>query len=152
MFAADVLPCERKRYFALWNAHLGFSARKIAQMGGATSSTVRKIIHQYHAGGLDALKERVHPGPSSRITSDIAAAITAEITRDEQVWDSVSVQTWLWEHHGVHIQRTALREQLKNMGLTWQRTRYVVAGQADSDEKADFADTLDVLKRGHSST
>jgi len=38
--------------------------------------------------------------------------------------------------------------QLHRLNLTWQRTRQVVAGQADPEEKAAFKDDLDVVKKG----
>lgn len=144
----DVLPCERKRYLALWHMQQGATTSEVERFGLMSADRVSRIVKLYRAGGLDALKERVHPGHRSRITPEIAAAIRAEIEKDEQVWDSLSLVGFVQERFGVEIKRTALRAQLKKMGLSWQRTRYVVAGQADPQEKAEFKADLASLKKG----
>ncbi|WP_424950031.1 winged helix-turn-helix domain-containing protein [Deinococcus sp.] len=148
LISRDVLPCERKRYLALWHVQLGATTREIEQWKVMSADRVSRTVRLYREGGLDALLERVHPGGRSRISPQIASAIQAEIKKDQQVWDSASLMAYVQEAHGITIRRTALRVQLKHMGLSWQRTRYVVAGQADPQEKADFEDTLDVLKKG----
>lgn len=146
--AREVLPCERKRYLALWHVQQGATALQIEQWKLMSADSVSRTVKRYQAGGLDALLERVHPGRSSRITLDVVAAIKEELCKDQQVWTSASLMTYVQTEHGLTIRRTALREQLKRHGLSWQRTRYVVAGHADPHEKKAFADTLDVLKRG----
>ena len=49
---------------------------------------------------------------------------------------------------GVIIGRTALRAQLHRLGLSWQRTRGVVAGSGDPQHKSEFKDVLDTVKKG----
>lgn len=113
------------------------------------ADSVRKTIHAYQEGGLDALKERVHPGRSSVLTPDIRAEIRSRLTSDERVWNSSSLVEHVREQFGVTVGRTALRDQLRQMGMSWQRTRYVVAGQADPAEKEMFTTDLESVKRGH---
>lgn len=113
-----------------------------------SADSVRKTIHAYRAGGLDALRERVHPGRSSVVTDEVRADLNRQLTGDERVWNSRRLVEYLQEHHGVIIGRTALRDQLRQMGMSWQRTRYVVAGEADPVEKAAFSTDLESLKGG----
>ena len=131
LFAKAVLPCERKRYFALWNAHLGFSAQRIEDMGIMNAERTRKTIHLYRQAGLDALKERVHPGQTSVLTPDIMADVIEQVKTGQQTWNSRTLVAYVNKTHHVQIERTALRAQLKHAHLSWQRTRLVVAGQAD---------------------
>ena len=56
-----------------------------------SAKCVRNTIHAYHAAGLDALKERVHPGRSSRLTPEIITALRAEIDRGDRVWSSLTL-------------------------------------------------------------
>ena len=113
-----------------------------------SAKCVRNTIHAYHAGGLDALKERVHPGRSSRLTPGIIAALRIEIDRGDRVWSSRTLVEYVNTHFGVSIERTAMRTQLHNHGLSWQRTRQVVAGSADPEEKAEFKTLLEDVKKG----
>ena len=113
-----------------------------------SADSTRKTIHLYWVGGLDALRERVHSGRRSVLTDDIRADLTSQVAGDERVWTSRSLVEYLREHFGVALGRTALRDQLRQMGMSWQRTRYVVAGQADSLEKEAFKIDLESVKGG----
>lgn len=117
-------------------------------MGLMTPPSVRKTINAYLKGGLDALKERVHPGRSSVLTAEIRSDLATQLMKDERVWHSGSLVEYVRQHHGVTIGRTALRDQLRQMGMSWQRTRYVVAGQADPAGQEAFKADLESVKRG----
>ena len=147
-FANDVLPCERKRYFALWHAHQGLSSYEIAAMGIMTASRVRHVIALYRQGGMDALKERVHPGRQTRLTPEAAQDLQDLLAKDDRTWNTRTLAEYLQETHGITLSRSAVNAQLHRLNLTWQRTRQVVAGQADPEEKAAFNDDLEVIKKG----
>jgi transposase len=149
LFARDVLPCERKRYFALWHAHLGCSSRQIEALGIMNADSVRKTISLYRHGGMDALSERIHPGRTSVLTPEIIADLGQQIAAGQQVWSSRSLVAYVVERYGITVGRTAMRTQLHHAGLSWQRTRLVVAGQADPETKAEFKTDLEAVKRGH---
>jgi transposase len=72
------------------------------------------------------------------------------VKQDDRVWTATTLSEFLAEHHGVQIGRSGLSGQLKKMGLSFQRTRHVVAGQADEQEKEDLKRDLDALKKGRS--
>lgn len=120
-------------------------------MGILTATRVRRVITLYREGGLDALKERIHPGSKSQITPEIGEDLKRLIAQDDRVWTAKTVGEYLIQEHGIHLKHTAITDQLHKLGLTWQRTRYVVAGQADPEEKAKFKENLEVVKRGPSS-
>lgn len=143
-----MLPCERKRYLALWHVVQGQTPAQIAALGLMSAKSVRLQIHQYQQGGLDALKERVHPGRTSVLTPEIIANVRQQIAAGRHVWNSRSLVAYVFERYGVTVGRTAMRTQLHHAGLSWQRTRLVVAGQADPETKAAFKTDLEALKRG----
>lgn len=148
LLSSTPLPCERKRYFALWHAQQGLSARQIEQLGLMSADRVGRTIQSYREGGLDALKERVHPGRTSRLTPDILADVQQQLRSGERTWNARTLREYIAQKHGVIIGRTALRTQLHHAGMSWQRTRYVVAGQADPQEKAEFKADLEAVKKG----
>ena len=148
MWASTSLRCERKRYLALWHAHQGLSALQIEALGLLSAARVYSTIRLYQQGGLGALKERVHPGRQSRLTPEILADIRTHLENGERTWNSRTLAEYIAQKHGVTIGRTALRDQLRAAGMSWQRTRYVVAGQADPEQKAAFRDDLEAVKKG----
>ncbi|WP_415831302.1 winged helix-turn-helix domain-containing protein, partial [Deinococcus frigens] len=91
---------------------------------------------------------RVHPGRTSVLTPEIIADVWQQITAGQQVWTSRSLVTYVFERYGVTVGRTAMRTQLHHAGMSWQRTRLVVAGQADPDGKAAFKADLEAIKKG----
>ena len=148
LFADHVLPCERKRYFALWHAHQGLSSYQIEAMGIMTAPRVRRVIALYRDGGLDALKERVHPGRASRFTPEIAQDIRTLLAQGDRTWNTRTLSEYIQDKHGVTLKRSALNAQLHRLNTSWQRTRLVVAGEADPQEKREFKEKLEVVKKG----
>lgn len=113
-----------------------------------TAPSARRIVHLYREGGLDALKERVHPGRTSRLTPAILSDVRQQLQAGERTWNTRTLAEYIAQKHGVTIGRTALRTQLHHLGTSWQRTRLVVAGQADPQEKAKFKADLETVKKG----
>lgn len=112
------------------------------------ADSVRKIIALCRQGGLNSLFERVHPGRTSVLMPDIIADVGQQIAAGQQVWSSRSLVAYVFERYGVTVGRTAMRTQLHHAGLSWQRTRLVVAGQADPVTKAEFKTDLETVKWG----
>jgi transposase len=117
-------------------------------MGLLTAPRVRRILHLYQQSGLNALEERVHPGRQSRLTPEILADVRERLESGERTWNSRTLAEYIAQKHNVTIGRTALRDQLRAAGMSWQRTRYVVAGQADPEQKAAFRDDREAVKKG----
>lgn len=150
LLASAALPCERKRYFALGHARQGLSAREIEQLGVMSADSVGRTIRLSREGGLNALKERVHPGRQSRLTPEVLEDVRQQLNSGERTWNTRTLAEYLSQKHGVTIGRTALRVQLQHAGMSWQRTRFVVAGQAEPQEKAEFKADLEAVKKGPS--
>ena len=109
---------------------------------------VKRVIHLYKKSGLNALKERVHPGRVSRFTPEIAEEIRALLAQDDRTWNAGALSDYIKEKHGVTLGRSALTVQLHRLKMSWQRTRHVVAGQADPQKKQEFKESLEVAKKG----
>jgi len=70
------------------------------------------------------------------------------LAKDDRTWNTRTLAEYLQDTHHITLSRSALNAQLHRLNLTWQRTRQVVAGTADPEEKATFKDDLDVVKKG----
>lgn len=65
-----------------------------------------------------------------------------------RTWSTLSLQRYIQEKHGLRVGRTAIGVQLRKRKISWQRTRLVVAGEADAEQKQDFKTDLESLKKG----
>ncbi|WP_198008924.1 winged helix-turn-helix domain-containing protein [Deinococcus geothermalis] len=65
------------------------------------------------------------------MTPETLADVREQLESGGRTWNSRTLGEYITQQHGVTISRTALRDQLHAAGMSWQRTRYVVAGQAD---------------------
>ncbi|GGJ77581.1 hypothetical protein GCM10008939_22040 [Deinococcus aquiradiocola] len=99
---------------------------------------------------MDALLERVHPGCSSAMTAETGQQLLARLRQDDQVWTARTVANWLEQEHGVALHPSTVRRQLLKLGLTWQRTRYVVAGRPDPQQQTEFLESVQDVKKGRS--
>ena len=92
-------------------------------MGILTATRVRRVITLYREGGLDALKERIHPGSKSQITPEIGEDLKQLIDQDDRVWTAKTVGEYLIREHGIYLKHSAITDhtdQLHKLGLTWQ--------------------------------
>ena len=117
-------------------------------MGIMTSPRVRRIIALYKKDGLDALKERVHPGRASRLVPEVAQDLRTLLAQNDRTWNASTLSEYLHDKHGITLKRSALSVQLRRLNMSWQRTRHVVAGEADTQEKQEFKASLEVVKKG----
>lgn len=117
-------------------------------MGILNADSTRRTIHLYRQAGLDALKERVHPGKTSVLTPEIMDDLQQQVNAGQQTWNSRTLVEYVSTTHHIQIARTALRVQLKHAGMSWKRTRLVVAGQADPAQKSSFKVDLESVKKG----
>lgn len=109
---------------------------------------VKRTIHLYKKGGLDALKERVHPGRVSRFTPEIAEDVRVLLSEGDRTWNTRTLSDHIQKTYGVTLKRSALNMQLHRLNMSWQRTRHVVAGEADPQEKQKFKENLEDVKKG----
>jgi transposase len=67
---ADPLLLEQQRFNASRMADQGIEPKVIAASLGFDDQTVRRWLRDYRRGGMDALKARLHPGPTPRMTDE----------------------------------------------------------------------------------
>jgi transposase len=76
-----------RRMLALALVLNGASRNEAARAAGMDRQTLRDWVHRYNAEGLAGLRDRPHPGPSSRLSAeqlaDLAAIVEAGPTLDE---------------------------------------------------------------------
>lgn len=146
----DTGALETRRIMALLMSHAGSSIAIIERSGILSRKTLGLLLERFATQGVECVLERVHPGRSSAFTPEMQALVLQWVTADEQVWNCATLSEALQRETGVLLQPDALRLQLRKLNLSWQRTRYVVAGQPDPGVKALYDQHFEVLKRGRS--
>ena len=64
----DPLLLEQQRFNAARMADLGTQPKVIAASLGYDDQTIRRWLRVYHTGGMEALKAKLHPGPTPRLS------------------------------------------------------------------------------------
>jgi transposase len=112
-------PEDRLRYQIIWLAHTGKHAPEIAQLVLRSPTTVRRVLHRYLAGGLDAVPRRTAPGPACTVTADWEAELLRVIELDPHAvgvpsanWTTGRLAAYLAERTGIAVSDETVRQYL----------------------------------------
>lgn len=147
---ADPHSCalERRRVTALLMSHAGNSITQIEKTGVLTRKSVGLLLDRFEVMGVEAVRDRDRPGRTSMVTEDIKRFIARKISEDTEAWNASTLSEAIEQEKGISILPCTLMLQLKNMGLKWQRSRYVVAGKKDFERYQEVKAATEVQKRG----
>jgi len=93
---ADPLLLEQQRFNAARMSDLGLDSNLIASGLGVDDQTVRRWVRDYHRGGMDALKARLHPGPTPRLSQDQKQQLLELLRQPPQTYASEGLAGQLW--------------------------------------------------------
>ncbi len=112
-------PEERLRYQIVWLAHLGQHASQIAQAVLRSRDTVRRVLHRFLDGGLDAIPRRTAPGPARTVTPAWEAELLRVIDLDPHVvgmasanWTTGLLAAYLAQQTGIAVSDETVRQYL----------------------------------------
>jgi transposase len=107
------------RYQVVWLAHLGQRVPQIAQTVLRSPDTVRRVLHRFQAGGLDAVPRRTAPGPARTVTPAWEAELVRVIELDPHEvgvpsanWTTGVLATYLAERTGIAVSDETVRQYL----------------------------------------
>ena len=143
---------ERLRAVRLvWQGYSGVAAAAIL---GRSPDGVRRYLHAWNRGGLDALTPGHGPGAAPKLTPDQTAAVVAALQQSPQAvgfgpavnWDTKLLQAYIQQQYGVRFSRGHLSKWLHRHGFSWTRPTYVLK-RARPAEQAAFREALATLKK-----
>jgi transposase len=92
----DPLLLEQQRFNAARMADLGMEPKVIAASLGFDDQTIRRWLRDYHAGGMEALKAKLHPGPTPRLSDEQKQQLLTLIERSPDDYRQEKLAGQLW--------------------------------------------------------
>ena len=139
--AAD--PEDRSRYQMVWLAHAGKHPPEIARLVLRSPATVRRVLHRYQEGGLDAVPRRTAPGPERIVTADWEAELLRVIDLDPHDvgvesanWTTGRLAAYLAQQTGIAVSDETVREYLHAHGYVCKRPTWTL--QRRANEQAGY--------------
>jgi transposase len=130
-------------------ANAGWRPAQIAAHMGVCSVTARTWIKAYLAGGFEALVDRDHPGPPSRLTPEILKAVREELRAAKRTYTAPQLAEWVQERFGLHVSAGWLRRKLRSDRLAYKRTHRSLHHKRNPQAvEAKTAQLEDLEKRG----
>ena len=111
-----------RRMLALAQVMDGASRGEAARLAGMDRQTLRDWVHRYNSEGLAGLRDRPHPGPSTRLTplqlAELAAIVEAGPNPDKHKvirWRRVDLQAVIEELFNVKLHERSVGKILKKL-------------------------------------
>jgi transposase len=145
---AGIAPCTRDRLEMVRLAGAGWSVPKIAVHMGQHEQTVRRWIIAYLADGLPGLKNKARGGSCSALSPSLLAAVKQEVAKGERSWNAAQLGEWIAEQFGVQRSSAQLRRKLREVGLSYKRTRRSLRHKQKPEEVAEKRAALRELEKG----
>lgn len=92
----DPLLLEQQRFNAARMADLGMEPKVIAAGLGIDDQTVRRWLRDYRVGGMEALKAKLHPGPTPRLSDEQKQQLLTLIARPPGDYHKEKLAGTLW--------------------------------------------------------
>jgi transposase len=129
----------RTRYqMVLLNAQ-GHVASQIAQLVRRSPDTVRRVLHRYLAGGLDAIPYRPHPGQPPHFPAGWEAELVwvadldpHQVGVDSALWSCRLLADYLAAQTGHRAGIETVRIALHRAGFVCKRPRWVLSRKAQT--------------------
>jgi len=128
-------------------AHAGWHPAQIATYVRRHEQVVKQDLRRFREQGEKGLADKPRPTKPPTWNAQIERFVR-DCLAQERAWTCNQLSEAIHEQLQVELKREALRLRLKQMGYTWQRTRYVPAKEADPEEVALAEQLLEVLKKG----
>jgi transposase len=131
----------RLRYQIVLLAHQGYSVPQIARLVLRSDDMVRKVLHRYQDGGLDALPRRYPPGRQRLVSPAWEAALLRVIELDPHTvdvpsanWTTGLLATYLAQVTGIAVDPETVRLYLHAHDYVCKRPTWTLKRKAEEQE------------------
>lgn len=125
--AGDPLLLEQRRFHAIGLHEQGVAPSVIAAGLGVHPQSVRLWLRHYAVGGLDALRARLHPGPTPRLSDEqkqtwltLLAQPPSAYGQSGVLWTAAAMATLLRDRFGVRYHPSHVGSMMHELGYSQQ--------------------------------
>jgi len=133
----------------------GWSQQAIAEALGVTAGAVSQWMRRARAGGAEALRRRVAPGPPSKLAAEQREELPALLARGAEafgfrgeVWTAKRVATVIRREFGVRYHPNHVGKLLRAAGWSVQKPVRRASQRDEAAIEAWYAERWPALKRG----
>lgn len=126
----------------------GWTIAQIATHVGKSRRSVERTFDAWEEDGLEGLADLPQPGNRRKLKVEVLRLLQDKLAED-RCWNARQLVEAIIETFGLKVDEESVRRNLKQLGYTWKRDRYVVAGQPDPELLRRAEAALDTLKKGH---
>jgi transposase len=147
---------ENRRVLAVERVNQGYSQADVARILGVDARSVRRWVHDFRQGGLEALQSKGHPGRPPKLDAEQTATVLSWFRHsptafgyDTDLWTARRVTDLIGKHFGIAFNSRYLSAWLSNHDITPQRPQKVA--QQHDTERIDAwirDDWPEILKKG----
>lgn len=121
-----------RRYKAVDLSSQGYDVPKIAEILDLSAATVRRLIHQVNASGVEALEAAYGKGRPLALAwtkaewEELLAQAPAHFAKLEtgaQNWTQHLLCQYLQEYHELTVSQRTISSAIKRVGLNWRRSK-----------------------------
>jgi transposase len=126
----DPLLLEQQRFNAARMFDQGIEPNVIAASLGFDDQTVRRWLRTYHAGGMEALAAKIHPGPKPRLNDEQKQEFIALIEQPPdayvaeglagRLWTAAKMATLIKRRFGVNYHPSHVGQMMHDLDYTQQ--------------------------------
>jgi transposase len=133
----------------------GWSQQAIAEALGVTAGAVSQWMRRGREGGVDALKQRIAPGPTPKLTAEPRAQVPVLLAQGAEafgfrgdVWTAKRVATVIRREFGVRYHPNHVGKLLRAAGWTVQKPIERASQRNEAAIEAWQTERWPALKRG----
>ena len=127
-------------------SHTGWSPGSIGLHLGYCTTTIRRVLHQFQAEGIQAIRHRPRgPAPDTERRIQIQAELN-QLLSEERTWSSRQLSAALSER-GVTLSPRSVRRYLRQMDARYIRSCRTLRHKQDAVKVERSRNSLDKLKK-----
>lgn len=123
-----------------WELHqLGWSQTRIAEALGVTQGAISRWIARARAGGVEALRTRLPPGASPRLSDEQRTELLILLSQGAEahgfvgdVWTQARIAKLIKRHFGVSYHRDHIGRILRDLGWSVQKPTHQATQRNDA--------------------
>ena len=139
-------PAERDRVEMILLSHAGWSPVSIGSHLGYCTATIRRVLRQFQAEGIQAIRHRARgPAPDTERRLRIQTELT-QLLSEERTWSSRQLSVALLDR-GITLSPRSVRRYLRQMNARYIRSCRTLRHKQDAVKVERSRNSLEKLKK-----